>query len=81
MKPRRPLSLVPALEGSLTIRTGEHCPESGWWFPLQPGATRAPSQARFIGEGNVMPAAGGVPIVWVPAEPQRRDWTFDATSV
>jgi hypothetical protein len=58
-----PLELTP-------VRTGEHCPESGWWYPTQrqvAEATGVPtSTARFISEGSVMPAVGGRAALWLP---------------
>ena len=43
------------------LRTGDHCPSSGWWAPkTEPGA------AQFISEGSVVPAYQGAAVAWVP---------------
>ncbi|TQJ34184.1 hypothetical protein FBY36_1415 [Arthrobacter sp. SLBN-122] len=51
-------------------RTGEHCPQTGWWNPAGEEATkaslRAAAEARFIGEGSLMPPINGLPGTWVP---------------
>ena len=44
------------------LRTGEHCPVSGWW-----AVESEPKAARFIGEGSVMPAHHGVAVSWKQA--------------
>ncbi len=58
MKKRRPAA--PAMDHFETSSTGHHCPKTGWWslrwneeFPT------------FITEGQMMPAVGGVPAVWI----------------
>lgn len=66
MKRRRPAYLAAARTDNLVVRTGEHCPESGWWFPAQHELGEARSAARYISEGSVMPAKGGVPALWLP---------------
>jgi hypothetical protein len=66
MKRRHPDA--PSSTEKAAVRTGEHCPDSGWWHPVQPEVATAlvadASGARFIGEGSVMPAAGGKPTLW-----------------
>lgn len=42
-----------------TLRTGEHCPVSGWW-----AVASEPKTARFISEGSVMPAHDGIAVAW-----------------
>lgn len=51
---------------STPVRTGEHCPESGWWYPAPGERDTAAKDARFISEGNVMPAVAGNPALWLP---------------
>lgn len=72
---RRRTNIAPSPVGFTAVRTGEHCPESGWWYPAQrqvaEATSVATSTARFISEGTVMPAAGGGPTLWLP----RRDRT------
>ncbi|TLM81108.1 hypothetical protein FDW83_17660 [Pseudarthrobacter sp. NamE2] len=41
------------------LRTGEHCPVSGWW-----AVASEPKAARFISEGSVMPAHNGIAVAW-----------------
>lgn len=65
MKKRR-LTIRYAWPESLTVRTGEHCPETGWWHPLSSEKAGTPAPPRFVGEGSVMPAVGGTAIIWVP---------------
>ncbi|MFF2315259.1 hypothetical protein ACFVTE_03220 [Arthrobacter sp. NPDC058097] len=60
----RSLFLAEPVETTRAVRTGEHCPQSGWWVPLGSGSDGA--DARFIGEGSVMPAVGAGPALWVP---------------
>lgn len=74
MKRRRPEQLAPSSSEKTAVRTGEHCPDSGWWYPVQPELanvlTADTSGARFIGEGSVMPAVGGKPILWLRGQEQ-----------
>lgn len=65
---RRRASIVPSPVEFTADRTGEHCPESGWWYPAQrtAEAISLDSSARFISEGAVMPAAGGRATLWLP---------------
>ena len=69
MKRRRANIALSPLE-FIAVRTGEHCPESGWWYPAQRQTTETPSvatsAARFISEGSVMPAIGGGAALWLP---------------
>jgi hypothetical protein len=66
MKRRRPAVLDPAQASSLAVRTGEHCPETGWWDPVQPEKAGTALPPRFVGQGSVMPAVAGAPAFWVP---------------
>lgn len=66
MKKRRPRSTGYAEAKSLSVRTGEHCPETGWWHPVEPEKSGTALPSRFVGEGSVMPAVGGAPAFWVP---------------
>lgn len=72
MKRRRATSAPSPLDFT-AVRTGEHCPESGWWYPTQPQPSDAPSMpistARFISEGSLMPALGGKATRWLPGRP------------
>jgi hypothetical protein len=74
MKRRGPEDFVPSATEKGAARTGEHCPDSGWWYPAPSGLakllTADTSGARFIGEGSVMPAVGGRPIFWIRAQEQ-----------
>jgi hypothetical protein len=69
MKRRRPEHFAPSSQEKATVRTGAHCPDSGWWYPAPPEpanvSTAGTSGARFIGEGSLMPAVGGKPVVWL----------------
>jgi hypothetical protein len=65
MKRRRPAPLGPARTDAAPVRTGEHCPKSGWWYPLQSEFATTPIPARFIGEGSVLPALEGTPVLWL----------------
>ncbi|MGO4188495.1 hypothetical protein [Pseudarthrobacter sp. TAF60_1] len=47
------------LSASYSVRTGDHCPATGWWARLGDGGTR-----RFITEGSIMPSANGEPSNW-----------------
>lgn len=62
MKKRSPFLASPA-RTTHTVRTGEHCPESGWWIPLDLSSDGA---ARFVGKGGLMPAFSGAPVIWIP---------------
>jgi hypothetical protein len=74
MKRRRPEHLAPSSAEKAAVRTGEHCPESGWWYPAPSEPARALtvniSGARFIGEGSVMPAVEGRPTFWFRGQEQ-----------
>lgn len=73
LKRRRPYPARSPLKEA-AVRTGEHCPESGWWYPAQPGLANgslaSASVAKFVGEGSVMPAMGGIPAIWLRCEEQ-----------
>lgn len=58
MKKRRPTAV--AFEPRETARTGHHCPRAGWW-----SIAGDPRSLRFISKGEVMPAHGGTPILWI----------------
>ncbi|MBT8161821.1 hypothetical protein KKI43_15410 [Arthrobacter sp. GN70] len=45
--------------GSLTARTGFHCPRNGFWRPL--GSLVEP---LFVFEGSIMPTHAGNSIEW-----------------
>jgi len=61
MKKRRPAASN--LDHFATANTGHHCPVTGWWsLKWNEEAT------MFITEGQVMPAVGGVPTVWILRE-------------
>ncbi|WP_258804273.1 hypothetical protein [Pseudarthrobacter sp. NS4] len=77
MKRRRPAYLAAARTDTLAVRTGEHCPESGWWFPAQRELGEAPSAARYISEGSVMPANSGVPALWLPGRTRSAAGKFE----
>lgn len=52
--------------------TGEHCPASGWWAPLN-----RETEATFITEGSIMPTDGGNPATWQRIDrPTRNGVTF-----
>ncbi|NWL34384.1 hypothetical protein [Paenarthrobacter nitroguajacolicus] len=65
MKKRRPDTS--ALDHLETANTGHHCPKTGWW-----SLKWNEEAATFITEGQVMPAVGGVPAVWVLREAANR---------
>ncbi len=69
MKRRRVFLSPPVSVERPAVRTGEHCPESGWWQPSPASGQAEPP--RFIGEGSVMPASGGAPVLWRPQELSR----------
>jgi hypothetical protein len=66
MKRHAPTPIGFAEAKSVPVRTGEHCPETGWWQPVQPERAGTAVPSRFVGEGSVMPAVGGRPAFWVP---------------
>lgn len=71
MKRRRPAPAAARSEAT-AVRAGEHCPQTGWWYPLQDEpvapASAAPGLApKFVGRGSVMPAVGGSPSLWLPS--------------
>lgn len=67
---RRRVNVAPSPLELIAVRTGEHCPESGWWYAAQRDTAETPSvatsAARFISEGSVMPAVGGRAALWLP---------------
>lgn len=42
--------------------TGDHCPASGWWAPLNDE-----ENPHFITEGSIMPSVNGIAMSWKPA--------------
>lgn len=40
-------------------RTGEHCPVTGWWAPLEDE-----SHPQFVTEGSLMPSVNGMSGTW-----------------
>lgn len=69
MKRRRPARLTAVQEEAAAVRTGEHCPDSGWWYPVQRDMDATLMLGRFVAEGNVMPTVGGAPALWLPRTP------------
>ncbi|MFW0773027.1 hypothetical protein ACLRGI_07640 [Paenarthrobacter nitroguajacolicus] len=61
MKNRRLAASTP--DRFATASTGHHCPKTGWW-----SLERKEEATTFITEGQVMPAVGGVPTVWILRE-------------
>jgi hypothetical protein len=56
MKTRRPLRITPKAK---TAKTGEHCPMTGWWVPVNRNGDK-----RFAPEGSIMPADQGESVIW-----------------
>jgi hypothetical protein len=50
---------------TLTIRSSEHCPKTGWWQPLQSEDRDQTAPSRFVGQGCVMPNVNGASTWWV----------------
>jgi hypothetical protein len=44
---------------NFTSKTGEHCPQSGWWRAGLRGTK------RFITEGTIMPTEAGQSVQWI----------------
>lgn len=63
LNPRTPQS---SQSQPVKAATGEHCPMSGWWHPVQPDKLGTPEPPRFVGEGSVMPAIRGISTIWIP---------------
>lgn len=65
---KRRSNVIPAQAGA--VRTGEHCPATGWWYPASGGldasAGTAAAAPHFIGEGSLMPAINGIQETWLP---------------
>lgn len=61
MKKRNPYKSLRPKEGQIpqVVKTGEHCPVSGWWIP-----TSLTGSKHFVAEGSVMPADKGEPVSW-----------------
>lgn len=64
MKKRRP---VATLNQSQTASTGHHCPRTGWW-----SVSWNEGDPTSITEGQLMPALGGLPTVWILREAAMR---------
>lgn len=43
------------------VRTGDHCPTSGWWAPDRDAQAR-----QFVSEGSLMPTSNGTATSWMP---------------
>lgn len=63
MKTRKPTASTQV--STLAVRTGDSCPKTGWWHPLQSEDMSALPTSRFVGQGSPMPEVGGAPGVWV----------------
>lgn len=48
-----------------TVLTGEHCPKTGWWRPIQTESANHVQGPKFVGQGCLMPAIGGEPGFWL----------------
>lgn len=70
MKQRHPADSMPRSR-TVAVRTGEHCPVSGWWYPVHREMITADAQAVFVGRGSLMPATDGAPASWIPEVPAR----------
>lgn len=42
----------------LLLRTGDHCPATGWWTTVERDAS------RFLTEGSLLPSVQGQAAVW-----------------
>ena len=62
---KTPIPTADAQAETLAVRTGESCPETGWWQPIESENTNGVPASRFVGKGCPMPAAGGVPGIWI----------------
>jgi hypothetical protein len=64
MKRRKPAFALSQAPTS-AVRTGDHCPRSGWWYVPK---SRAGSQGKeqYVSEGNLMPAVEGAPVERLP---------------
>lgn len=69
MKRRRSAQFGHRRQEAVAVQTGEHCPVSGWWYPVLE-VSLPPAQAQFFGEGSIMPAFGGNPTLWLPSPSQ-----------
>jgi hypothetical protein len=47
------------------VRSGQPCPETGWWQPLQTEAQGGITSSRFIAQGTTMPAGDSASTYWV----------------
>ncbi|MFC7847024.1 hypothetical protein ACFUTU_00955 [Arthrobacter sp. NPDC057388] len=64
---KRPSAFSTTAREPAAVRTGEHCPRTGWWYPLQAEPAATVQAPRFVGQGSVMPAVDGSPSEWLPA--------------
>ncbi|MDR6558122.1 hypothetical protein J2809_002492 [Arthrobacter pascens] len=55
---KRPLASLATSDARVASLTGHHCPQTGWW------SADEDVDARFIAEGDVMPAVNGRPAHW-----------------
>jgi hypothetical protein len=56
---------------TLTIRSGEQCPKTGWWQPLQSEERSQTMPSRFLGQGCTMPDVNGTSTLWVQSHNAR----------
>lgn len=63
--PGTPASTSYAQSETITVSTGEQCPETGWWQALQSENQANAASSLFLGRGCVMPAVGGAAVVWM----------------
>lgn len=61
---------------TLTIRSGEHCPKTGWWQPLQSEDRDQRASSRFVGQGCVMPNVNGESTLWVQSGNARQQTDY-----
>jgi hypothetical protein len=61
---------------SLVTRTGDHCPETGWWQPYQSETPGSTTPSRFLAQGSIMPALDGLPTLWVPRHTAHRQTDY-----
>lgn len=61
---------------SLAARTGDLCPETGWWQPCQSESPGSTTPSRFLAQGSIMPALGGLLTLWVPRHTAHRQTDY-----
>lgn len=57
--------MPPAYTHMLAVGSGEQCPTTGWWQPLQSEERGQSAPSRFVGQGCVMPTVDGASTFWV----------------